>query len=88
MKSKQPVPDPPPTEPTQPLSEIDELKQQILKLQQQEIEHVTTLIEAIERDHKVGIGIQIDLQKLGDILAFMISNHKPFISLKFEIWKT
>jgi len=85
MKPKQPTPDP---EPQQPLTEIEELRQQILKLQKQEIEHVTSLIETIERDHKVGIGVQIDIQKLTDILAFMIANHKPFISLKFEIWKT
>jgi len=55
-----------------------------MELQQQQIEKLTKTIENIEEEHKVGIGVQLDINKLTDVIAYMIN----IISLKFEVWKT
>ena len=72
-------------EPTQ-LS-VTELQQLLTHAKQKELDQVTDLITNIESDHQVGIGVQLDIQKLTDIIAFMISNNKSTITLKFEVWK-
>jgi hypothetical protein len=64
------------------------LQKQLMELQQQQIEKLTKTIENIEEEHKVGIGVQLDINKLTDVIAYMINNNKPVISLKFEVWKT
>ncbi len=66
----------------------EELQKQLLELQRQEIETVTKAIESIEEENKVGIGVQLDIRKLTDVIAYMITNNKQTISLKFEVWKT
>ncbi len=73
------------TEPAQ-LS-VTELQQLLAHAKQKELDQVTELITNIESDHQVGIGVQLDIQKLTDIIAFMISNNKSTITLKFEVWK-
>ena len=66
---------------------VTELQQLLAHAKQKELDHVTDLITNIESDHQVGIGVQLDIQKLTDIIAFMISNNKSTITLKFEVWK-
>ncbi len=73
------------TEPAQ-LSVI-ELQQLLAHAKQKELDQVTELLTNIESDHQVGIGVQLDIQKLNDIITFMISNNKTTITLKFEVWK-
>ena len=55
--------------------------------EQKELELVSQKVEALQEEHQVTIGLQLDIRKLTDIIAFMISNNKPLISLKFEVWK-
>ena len=73
------------TEPAQ-LS-VTELQQLLAHAKQKELDQVTELLTNIESDHQVGIGVQLDIQKLTDIITFMISNNKSTITLKFEVWK-
>ena len=66
---------------------VTELQQLLAHAKQKELDQVTDLITKIESDHQVGIGLKLDIQKLTDIIAFMISNNKSIITLKFEVWK-
>ncbi|MBG0782019.1 MAG: hypothetical protein H0S84_07110 [Bacteroidales bacterium] len=69
------------------INPIEALKQQLMEAEQQELELVSQKVEALQEEHQVTIGLQLDIRKLTDIIAFMISNNKPLISLKFEVWK-
>lgn len=73
------------TEPAQ--LTVTELQQLLAHAKQKEIDEVSELLAKIESDHQVGIGVQLDIQKLTDIITFMISNNKSTITLKFEVWK-
>ena len=66
---------------------IDELRQQLFEAQQKELEAVVQKVEALQEEHAVVIGQQLDVKKLTDIITFMITNNKPNITLKFEVWK-
>ena len=66
---------------------ISTLKQQLFEAQQKELDEVTKKVEALQEEHQVTIGLQLDIRKLTDIISFMIANNKPLVSLKFEIWK-
>ncbi len=66
---------------------VTELQQLLAHAKQKELDQVTELLTNIESDHQVGIGVQLDIQKLTDIITFMISNNKSTITLKFEVWK-
>ncbi len=67
---------------------MEELQQKLFEAQQKELEVVAQKVEAIEKESSVGIGLQLDVKKLTDIIAYMVSNNKQTISLKFEVWKT
>lgn len=69
------------------INPVEALKQQLMEAEQKELELVSQKVEAIQEEHQVTIGLQLDIRKLTDIIAFMISNNKPLISLKFEVWK-
>ena len=69
------------------INPIEALKQQLMEAEQKELELVSQKVEALQEEHQVTIGLQLDIRKLTDIIAFMISNNKPLISLKFEVWK-
>jgi ABC-type phosphate transport system auxiliary subunit len=69
------------------INPVEALKQQLMEAEQQELEAVSQKVEALQEEHQVTIGLQLDIRKLTDIIAFMISNNKPLISLKFEVWK-
>jgi ABC-type phosphate transport system auxiliary subunit len=69
------------------INPVEALKQQLMEAEQQELELVSQKVEALQEEHQVTIGLQLDIRKLTDIIAFMISNNKPLISLKFEVWK-
>jgi len=66
---------------------VQELKEQLIIATQKELEAIANEILALEEKYQVGIGIQIDAKKLGDIINYMITSNKSSISLKFEIWK-
>lgn len=66
---------------------IEELRQQLFEAQQKELEAVVQKVEALQEEHAVVIGLQLDVKKLTDIITFMITNNKPNITLKFEVWK-
>jgi ABC-type phosphate transport system auxiliary subunit len=69
------------------INPIEALKQQLMEAEQKELELVSQKVEALQEEHQVTIGLQLDIRKLTDIIAFMISNNKALISLKFEVWK-
>ncbi|MDY0086749.1 MAG: hypothetical protein RBR84_12585 [Bacteroidales bacterium] len=69
------------------INPVEALKQQLMEAEQKELELVSQKVEALQEEHQVTIGLQLDIRKLTDIIAFMISNNKPLISLKFEVWK-
>jgi ABC-type phosphate transport system auxiliary subunit len=69
------------------INPVEALKQQLMEAEQKELEAVSQKVEALQEEHQVTIGLQLDIRKLTDIIAFMISNNKPLISLKFEVWK-
>jgi len=69
------------------INPIESLKQQLMEAEQKELEAVSQKVEALQEEHQVTIGLQLDIRKLTDIIAFMIANNKPLISLKFEVWK-
>jgi len=69
------------------INPVEALKQQLMVAEQKELELVSQKVEALQEEHQVTIGLQLDIRKLTDIIAFMISNNKPLISLKFEVWK-
>jgi len=53
-----------------------------------DIKEVEKIITDLESNYEVGIGVRLDMQKICEILTFMITNNKPFITLKFEVWHT
>ena len=67
---------------------VEALQKQLLEAQQKALDAVTKTIESIEQENKVGIGVQLDIKKLTDVITYMIANNKSTISLKFEVWKT
>jgi hypothetical protein len=67
---------------------LEDLKKQIIELQQKELEEVAKKIEAIGEENKVQIGLLMTVDKLADIMKFMVTNNKKTVSLKFEVWKT
>lgn len=69
------------------INPVEALKQQLMEAEQKELELVSQKVEALQEEHQVTIGLQLDIRKLTDIIAFMISNNNPLISLKFEVWK-
>jgi hypothetical protein len=66
---------------------VAELQKKLAEAQQKEIEEISKKIETIETEHAVGIGVQLNIRKLQDVIAYMIANNKQVISLKFEVWK-
>ncbi len=77
-----------PKEPAPEVGSIEDLKKQIIELQQKELEEVAKKIEVIGEENKVQIGLLMTVDKLSDIMKFMIANNKQTVSLKFEVWKT
>jgi len=69
------------------INPVEVLKQQLMEAEQKEMEAVSKKVETLQEEHQVTIGLQLDIRKLTDIIAFMIANNKPLISLKFEVWK-
>jgi len=53
-----------------------------------DIQSVQQQISELETNYEVGIGVRLDIQKICEILTFMLTNNKPFITLKYEVWHT
>jgi hypothetical protein len=45
------------------------------------------VIEKIQEEYSVSIGVQLDIRKIGEILDYMIENSLKTVSIKFEIWR-
>lgn len=65
----------------------EELKKKLLELEQKELEQAQKQILELGEKLGVKIGLQLNAQKLADVISFMINNSKPFITLQFEVWK-
>jgi ATP-dependent RNA circularization protein (DNA/RNA ligase family) len=66
---------------------VEELQKQIQELKAKKLQSFAEKIEKISDEEKIQIGIQLDVQKVADIIAFMLANNKQKISLKFEVWE-
>ncbi|MDA3943720.1 MAG: hypothetical protein PF694_09305 [Bacteroidetes bacterium] len=65
----------------------EDLRKKLLELQQKELEVAQKQIAELGDKLGVRIGLQLNPQKVTDIISFMINNNKPFITLQFEVWK-
>lgn len=65
----------------------EDLKKKLLELEQKELEQAQKQILDLGEKLGVKIGLQLNAQKLADVISFMINNNKPFITLQFEVWK-
>ncbi len=67
---------------------LEELQLKLQEMTRMELESINKQIESLEEKHQVGIGVQLDINKITDVLKYMLNHNKSIISLKFEIWKT
>ena len=65
---------------------IEELQKKLDEARIQKLQAVANRIQQIVEEEGVGVGLQLDVAKLTDIINFMIKNKKEVISLKFEVW--
>ena len=71
--------------PLQALS-VEELTAMLQQAQQAKISQLTEAIKKLAEENNLSVGVSLDIQKITDILQFMITNNKPIVNLQFEVW--
>lgn len=74
-------------ETTQIIDELEQVEQSLRQAEQKLIKQVEAELEDIECRYGVGIGIRLDVQRIGQIIAYMIANRQDAVTLKYEVWK-
>lgn len=65
---------------------VEELTAMLQQAQQAKISQLTESIKNLAEENNVSVGVSLDIQKITDILQFMITNNKPIVNLQFEVW--
>ncbi|MCE1202916.1 MAG: hypothetical protein LWX09_12560 [Bacteroidia bacterium] len=65
---------------------LPELKTMLSDAIANNLTQVREIIESLENEREVAIGVRLDVHRLSQIIRFMIENNKPIITLKCEVW--
>jgi len=65
---------------------IEELQQKIIAKKAEQLALAENAIEELSVKYNVTVGIKLDLNRIKDVLSWMIENGKDTISLKYEVW--
>jgi hypothetical protein len=65
---------------------IEELQQKIIAKKAEQLALAENAIEELSVKYNVTVGIKLDLNRMKDVLSWMIENGKDTISLKYEVW--
>lgn len=63
------------------------LRKALLEAEKQQLQEAEKAVAEIEQRYGVSIGLRLDVQRLNQIISFMIANRQDSITLKHEIWK-
>lgn len=65
---------------------IEELQQKIIAKKAEHLSLAENAIEELSAKYNVTVGIKLDLNRIKDVLSWMIENGKDTVSLKYEVW--
>ena len=65
---------------------IEELQQKIIAKKAEQLALAENAIEELSAKYNVTVGIKLDLNRIKDVLSWMIENGKDTVSLKYEVW--
>ena len=65
---------------------VEELAVMLQQAQQAKISRLTETIRNLADENKLSVGVSLDIQKITDIIHFMLTNNKPVVNLQFEVW--
>jgi hypothetical protein len=69
-----------------PALSVEELAAMLQQAQQAKISQLTETIRNLADENNLSVGVSLDIQKITDILHFMLTNNKPVVNLQFEVW--
>ncbi|MBK9292557.1 MAG: hypothetical protein IPM52_13175 [Bacteroidetes bacterium] len=73
------------TNPAAPDTEA--LRQALMEAEKQQVQQAENAVADVEQRYGVSIGLRLDVQRLSQIITFMITNRQDSVTLKYEIWK-